>query len=272
MRPLSELIVLVKGGGEVASALAHSLHRRHCRVCPTEVARPLAVCRGTTFSEAVFDGDKTIEGVTAELTQASVAEISRVWQRQNIAIIIDPEASLKDQLKPDVFIDATMAKKSTGTKITDAPLVIGLGVGFYAGRDVHIVIETNHSDNLGRIILEGEAEKNTGTPVAVGGLTRERVIWAPRAGVFTSKLQIGDRVSVGQTLGTIDGTDLVAPVGGMLRGLMRSGVGVTGGAKLIEIDPVNDSAVCHLIRYKMRVVASSVLQAIMMAGNGAKAC
>jgi len=263
-RKFSNLIVLIKGGGEVASGIAHTLHRSSFRTCLTEIANPLAVCRNTTFSEAVFDGTKTIEGVTAELVPASLEEIDRIWQRGNLPIVIDPEASIRERLKPDVLVDAILAKQNTGTEITDAPLVIGIGPGFYAGKDVHIVVETNYNNNLGRLIFEGEAEKNTGIPIAVGGLTRERVIWAPEAGVFTTDREIGDSVVAHQVIGRVGELCLEAPISGILRGLMRSNVRVPKGAKLIEIDSINDRAVCYAIRGKMRVIGSSVLAAIML--------
>ena len=267
MRKLSELIVLIKGGGEVASGIAHRLHRSHFRVCLTEIANPLAVSRGTAFSEVIFDGVKTIEGVTAQLVSVSPEEIYSAWRQGNIPIVIDSEASIKEKLKPDVLVDAIMAKRNTGTKITNAPLVIGMGTGFYASRDVHIVVETNHSNNLGRVILAGEAEENTGTPVEIGGLTKERVIWAPQAGIFTTNKQIGDSVDAHQTVGQIGDQPLEAPISGMLRGLLRNGVKVSKGSKLIEIDPVNDRGVCHTIRDKMRAIGGGVLEAIMLNFN-----
>jgi len=267
MRKLSELIVLIKGGGEVASGIAHRLHRCHFRVCLTETQNPLAVSRGTTFSEVVFDRSKTIEGVTAELTPTSSEEARKVWERGNIPVVIDPGLGIKDQLEPDVFIDATMSKGNIATKIIDAPLVIGMGAGFCAGKDAHIVVETNHSNNLGRVILEGEAEKNTGIPVNVGGLDKERVIWASQAGIFTSKLEIGDSVVANQTIGRIGDVSLEAPMSGILRGLIRSGARVSKGDKLIEVDQVNDRDICFVIRDKMRVISSGVLEAIMLKLN-----
>lgn len=267
MRKLSELIVLIKGGGEVASGIAHRLHRCHFRVCLTEMDNPLAVSRGTIFSEAVFDGVKTIEDVTAKLVSTSPEDIHRCWKRGKIPIAIDPHTSLKEQLEPDVLVDAIMAKRNTGTHITDAPLVIGMGIGFYAGRDVHMVVETNHSNNLGRLILEGEAERDTGTPVAIGGLTKERVIWASHRGIFTSNHEIGDTVVAYETVGWVGKSPLAAPIGGILRGLIRSGVRVSKGDKLVEIDPVNDSTVCYIIRDKMRAIAGGVLEAIMLTFN-----
>lgn len=265
VRKLSELIVLIKSGGEVASGVAHRLHCSHFRLCLTERANPLAVSRGTAFSEAAFDGEKTIEGVTAEVV--SPEEIYEVWQRGNIPIVIDPGASIKDQINPDVLVDATMAKRNTNTRITDAPLVIGMGAGFYAGRDVHIVVETNHSNNLGRVILEGEAEENTGVPVSIGGLTKERVVWAPQSGIFTTDREIGDQVVAGEVTGRVGGQLVEAPISGILRGLLRNGVRVSKGAKLVEIDPLNDRAICYVIRDKMRAIAGGVLEAIMLKLN-----
>jgi xanthine dehydrogenase accessory factor len=270
MRSLSEVIVLIKGGGEVASGTAHRLHcsHLHLRVCLTEIGSPLAVSRGTAFCEAVFEGKKTIEGVTAELVSASVDEIHRVWRKGNIAIVVDPETSIRERLRPDVLVDATMAKRNTGVKISDAPLVIGLGPGFCAGRDVDIVVETNHSSNLGRVILEGEAEENTGIPVAIGGLTRERVVWAPESGIFVTDLEIGAPVVAGQIVGWVGDQPLEAPVSGMLRGLMRNAVKVPKGAKLVEVDPVvNDKAICDLIRDNMRIIGEGVLEAIKLKFN-----
>jgi xanthine dehydrogenase accessory factor len=240
MGKLPQLKVLIKGAGEVASGIAYRLHLSHFRVCLTEIANPLAVSRGVTFSEAVYNGAKIIMGVTAELVSASPREIYWVWQRGNIPIIIDPAASIKDDITPDVLVDAVMAKRNTVTRITDAPLFIGAGPGFYAGRDVHIVVETNHSNNLGRVILEGEAEKDTGTTVAIGGLTKERVVWAPRVGIFTTDREIGDSVVVGEVIGWIGEPPVAAPITGMLRGILRSGVGISKGSKLIEVDPIND--------------------------------
>jgi xanthine dehydrogenase accessory factor len=264
MRKLSELKVLIRGAGEVASGVAYRLYQAGCKVCLTEIASPVAVCRGIAFSEAVFDGVKTIMGVTAELVDSSLEKIYGVWERSNIPLVIDPGASIKEKLKPEVVVDAIMAKRNIGTKLTDAQLVIGVGPGFYAGRDVHIVIESNHSGNLGKVVLEGEAERNTGVPVAVGGLTRERVIWSPQAGIFTTSLDIGDSVAAGEVVGQLGDLPLKAPVSGILRGLIKSGVRVFKGAKLFEVDPVHDKAICNMITTKVWTIGDGVLRAITM--------
>ena len=259
-----KLVVLVRGGGEVASGIAYRLHLARFRICLTEVANPVAVTRGTTFCEAVYDGVKEVMGAKAVLVPAEAEAVYRVWREGNIAIVIDPKAAIRHQIKPDVLVDAIMAKGGTDTKITDAPLVIGVGPGFYAGRDVHLVVESNHSASLGKVILEGEAEANTGDPVPVGGLTRERVIWSPEAGIFTSDKRIGDSVSAGEVIAHVNDVPLRAPLSGILRGLIRSGVRVSLGSKLIEVDQVNDKSICYLVASKVMAIGGGVLEAIKM--------
>jgi xanthine dehydrogenase accessory factor len=169
-------MVLIKGSGEVATAVGHRLAQSHFKVCLTEKTKPTAVNRGVAFSEAVYDGEKQVEGVVAKLI-TSAEEVLPTWEENKLPIIVDPQASIRHVLHPEVIVDAIMAKKNLGTKIGDAALVIGLGPGFKAGGDVHVVVETNNTENLGRVILTGEAEANTGTPQSLAGLTEERVTW-----------------------------------------------------------------------------------------------
>jgi len=187
MSKLSELIVLIKGGGEVASGVAHRLFRAHFKVCLTEIHHPKAVSRGVAFSEAIYDGKKEVEGVVAKLVK-SASDILRVWKESKLPIIVDPKATIRDTLHPDILIDAIMAKRNLETRLTDAPLVIGLGPGFQAGKDVHLVVETNNSESLGKVIFDGESEKNTGAPIPIGGLTFERVLHSPENGLFLANM------------------------------------------------------------------------------------
>src|SRR5512136_630653 len=170
----NELVVLIRGAGEMASGVIHRLHRSHFMVCMTEIAQPLAVRREVAFSEAIYDGEKEVEGVRAKLISKS-GEIESLWKKGDIPILIDPDAmKTRKFLKPDVLVDAILAKKNLGTQISDAPLVIGLGPGFTAGEDVHIVVETNRGHGLCRVILSGTAEPDTGIPGEIGGYAAER--------------------------------------------------------------------------------------------------
>jgi len=145
-----------------------------------------------SFCEAVYDGEKKVEGVTAKLVH-SPEEITLAWREDKIPLLVDPKAGIRNALKLDVLVDAILAKRNLGTSIKDASLVIGLGPGFTAGKDVHAVIETNRGHNLGRMILTGGAEPNTGIPGEIAGFTAERVFRAPRAGKFLNVKEIGAR-------------------------------------------------------------------------------
>jgi len=265
-KELTKLVVLIRGGGEVASAVARRLALAHFRVCMTEIPQPQAVSRGVTFSEAIYDGKKGIEGAVARHI-TSTPGITRAWQEGEIPIIVDPEASIKKTLNPDVLVDAIMAKRNLGTRITDAPLVIGLGPGFEAGKDVHMVVETNNSQNLGKVILKGKAEKDSGVPIAIDGLTFERVLHASRDGLFLTDKQIGDLVSAGEIVASVAGQLVKAEIGGIVRALMRKGTKVAKGAKLGEIDPSGSKEACFTIRPKMSAIAGGVLEAILMRYN-----
>jgi xanthine dehydrogenase accessory factor len=262
-KKLSELTVLIKGGGEVASGVAHRLYRAHFKVCLTESPNPQAVSRGVSFSEAVYDGEKEVEGVVAKLVK-SAGEIPTVWKENKIPIIVDPEAAVKDILRPSILIDAIMAKRNLGTRLTDADLVIGLGPGFQAGKDVHLVVETNNSERLGEVIFAGEAEKNTGIPIAIDGLTSERVLHSSGDGLFVAGREIGEQVTAGEVIASVGGQAVKAPISGVVRALLRSGIQVKEGTKLVEIDQVASKEICYSIRARVRAIAGGVLEAILI--------
>ncbi|NLD38924.1 MAG: EF2563 family selenium-dependent molybdenum hydroxylase system protein [Desulfatiglans sp.] len=256
-------VVLIRGAGEMASGIAYLVHRNSYNVCLTEITRPLTVSRENSFSDAVFDGTKTVCDVTAVRVDADIDEIKNTWENGFVPLVIDPDASVKNIVAPDIVVDAIMAKRPTGTTINDARLVIGVGPGFYAGKDVHIVVETcDSSGNPGTLIFEGEAEADTAIPIDVGGYKSERVIWSPEDGVFTPAMRMGDRVNSGDILGYVNDTPLKAGIGGTLRGFVREGTVIKKGTKLIEIDPVYEQDVYGLIRDKIWTVGLGVVEAI----------
>ncbi len=187
---LRDRIILLRGAGEMASEVAWRLFQSHFRVLLTEILNPLAVRRMVSFCEAVYEGRQTVEGVEAVLIPA-VDQAEEAWRNHRLPLLIDPDLSQARTLKPDVLVDAILAKKNLGTRITDAPLVIGLGPGFRAGTDVHLVVETNRGHNLGRIYPEGEAEANAGIPGDIGSFTGERVLRAPVTGLFDPTEPLG---------------------------------------------------------------------------------
>jgi len=263
MKGRSPLVVLVKGGGEMGTGVAHRLARCGFHVCLTDIPEPQAVRRGVTFSEAVFEGWKEVEGLVARRV-AGEEEIWEAWKKKTIPLLVDPECQIRKTLRAPVLVDAILAKKNTGTRLEDASLVIGLGPGFFAGRDVHLVVETNRGHNLGRVIEEGEAEPDTGRPGEILGYSWERVLRAPAPGRFRAERQIGDCVEKGERVAEVAGVGIEARVGGVIRGLIRDGLFVAQGGKVGDIDPRGNRAHCFTISDKARAIAGGVLEAIFM--------
>jgi xanthine dehydrogenase accessory factor len=264
---LKELIVAIKGAGEMASAVAWRLYMANLRsIFMMETAMPLAVRREVAFCEAIHAGSKTVEGV--EALRASGAEhFHPTWNQGKVVVTVDAEWNTLRNMRPDVLVDAILAKKNLGTHIHDAPLVIGLGPGFIAGEDVHVVIETQRGHNLGRILMAGAAEPDTGIPGTVGGVGAERVLRAPADGEFLSSCRIGDYVDKGDAVGRVGDAPVISRITGVVRGQIRPGTWVRRGLKIGDIDPRRDVANCFTISDKARAIAGSVLEAVLRTYN-----
>jgi xanthine dehydrogenase accessory factor len=264
---LNELVVVIKGAGEMASAVAWRIYMSNIRrILMLEIDSPLAVRRKVSFCEAVHEGRQAVEGVEA-IKVDDDRSTRRAWVQGKIAVAVDPEWKMLDPAQPDVVVDAILAKKNMGTRMGEASLVIGLGPGFAAGEDVHLVIETNRGHHLGRIITCGSAEQNTGIPGAIGGHTEQRVLRAPCSGEFYARCSIGNAVKRGDTIGTVAAKTVVANIDGVLRGLIRSPSVVARGLKIGDIDPRGNVDYCYTISDKARAIAGSVLEAILRIYN-----
>jgi xanthine dehydrogenase accessory factor len=264
--PLNRLTVLIRGAGEMASGVAWTLHQAHFRVLLTEVPDPLAVRREVSFCEAVREGRKTVEEVEAVLIP-SPEEAAGVWETSRIPLLVDPDLTRVRGLNPDALVDAILAKKNLGTRITDAPWVIGLGPGFQAGRDVHLVVETNRGHNLGRLYSAGEAEPDTGEPGLIGGFSRERVLRAPVAGRLHSFQSIGAAVEAGEIVAEVAGQPVRSQIRGIVRGLIRDQTPVTAHLKIGDVDPRGKRDYCFTISEKARAVAGAVLEGLLRRFN-----
>jgi len=246
----------------MASGVAHRLFRSHLKIVMTEVPRPLCVRREVSFCEAIFQGEQLVEGVTARYI-ASPDEVQTVWEKGMIPLLIDPDGLSRDALKPHVVVDAILAKRNTGTHTGDAPLVIGLGPGFWAGRDVDVVIETNRGHDLGRVIYDGAAEPDTGVPGTIVGVGAQRVLRAPRDGAFRPVQGIGTMVAEGTIVAWVEDQPVTTAIAGVLRGLLREGVMVHKGVKAGDVDPRGKRENCFTISDKARAIGGGVLEAIL---------
>ena len=260
------MVVVIKGAGEMASGVAHRLHRSGIRrIVMTDIDDSLCVRRMVSFSEALFEGQMVVEGVAAERID-DLSQVEEVWSRGAIAVIVDPQWQCVRELKPDVVIDAIMAKRNLGTKKDEASLVVGIGPGFAAPEDVHIVVESNRGHDLGRVILEGAAEAYTGVPGQIGGFTAERVLRAPVDGLVKHVKKLGGPVKKDEPVLSVDGTMVFAPMDGVLRGLIRE-IKVIKGEKVGDVDPRGKQEHCRTISEKARAIGGGVLEAVMLAFN-----
>jgi xanthine dehydrogenase accessory factor len=255
-------VVLIRGGGDLASGVAWRLHHCGFRVLVTEIEKPMAVRRKVSFCEAVYNGTAEVEGVLAVLV-AKPGEAQEIWDRDEIPVIVDPLCQCREALSPAVVIDAILAKENLGTSIHDAPLVIALGPGFEAGVDAHFVVETNRGHRLGRLLSSGRAEPDTGVPGSVMGHSSARVLRAPANGRWQNRLDIGNIVQKGECVGTVNDLKVPAPIDGILRGLIHPGVEVTKGLKIGDIDPRPVRENCFTISEKALAIAGGVLEGIL---------
>ena len=259
---LSNFKVLIKGGGEMASGVACRLHKSGFKLLLTEIERPVAVRRKVSFCEAVYDGKTMVEGVEAILVK-TLDDVTMAWDKKKIPLLVDPQCDSRLTIKPDVLVDAILAKKNTGTHLDDAPLVIALGPGFKGGKDAHFVVETNRGHNLGRLLNTGSAEPNTGVPGSIQGITSDRVLRASAEGPWQNNMDIGDYVRKDDTVGSVNGATVKAQIDGVVRGLIRPGISVKKNLKGGDIDPRGEKAFCFTISEKARAIGGSVLEGIL---------
>ena len=238
--PSGHQLVVIRGAGDIASGVALRLYHAGFKVIMLEVEKPTVIRCTVAFAQAVFDGEMTVEGVTARLATSS-AEAMKLTERGFIPVMVDPTCSLLDM----------------------APVTIALGPGFTAGKDCHAVIETNRGHWLGQVIYSGCAQENTGVPGNIMGHTTRRVIRAPAAGIMRSNVKLGDLVKEGDVIAWIGEHEIKAPLTGMVRGLLN-GLAVVGGFKIGDIDPRGETADFTSVSDKARAIGGGVLEALMM--------
>jgi xanthine dehydrogenase accessory factor len=257
-----DMRVLIKGAGDLATGVAARLWRSGFPVLMTELAQPLTIRRTVAFSEAVYDGETTVEGLTARRIP-EVAEAEATWRAGQIPVLVDGALACLPVFKPQVVVDAIIAKRNTGTRLADAPWVVGLGPGFTVGQDVHAIVETNRGHYLGRVLWSGSAQPDTGVPGEIAGVGRQRVIYAPAMGFFNLLRPIGSVVEPGEVVGFIGEVPVMAPLGGVLRGLIHDGVPVRAKLKIGDVDPRGVVDHCYTISDKALSIAGGVLEAIL---------
>lgn len=259
--------IVVRGGGDIASGTIQKLHRSGFNVLVLEIEKPTAIRRNVAFSDAVYNGDSIVEGSKAILVN-NLDEINEAFKNKLIPVVVDSKGDFIEKVKPIAVVDAILAKRNLGTNKNMAPITIALGPGFNAGVDVDIVIETMRGHNLGRLIFEGFAKENTGVPGEIAGFSKERVIYSEAEGVIKNLKSIGDIVKQGEVLAMINKKEVLAPIDGLLRGLIKDGTNVNLGLKIGDIDPrLKEIENYTTISDKARNIGGGVLEAILIMKN-----
>lgn len=256
------MLVVIRGAGDIATGIALRLWRSRIRVVMTDLERPTAIRRTVCFSQAIPNGETKVEDVTAKRA-FDAANALALLERGVVPVLADPEGSCIPVLEPDGVVDAILAKKNLGTRITDARVVVGVGPGFTAGEDCHAVVETVRGHCLGRVYYRGSAQPNTGIPGLIGGFAGERVLRAPADGVFHQLREIGEQVKEGDVAATVDGRPMVCTLTGVLRGILPEGTPVFKGMKAGDIDPRCELEHCRCASDKALAVGGGVLEALL---------
>ena len=262
-----EHLIIVRGGGDIATATIYRLVRSGFPVLVLETEAPSAIRRKVAFSEAVYEGKSVVEEMECLLVK-SLSEAYAVMNSGKPAMMVDKDCKVLEEVRPFALVDGILAKKNLGTNREMAEITIAMGPGFEAGKDVDLVIETMRGHDLGRIIEKGFAVKNTGIPGMIAGFDKERVIHSPAEGILYGKKAISDFVNQGECIAEIvtdEGRiEVEATISGILRGLIRDGYPVTKGFKIADIDPrTSEKDNCFTISDKARCIAGSVLEGIL---------
>jgi len=255
-------MILIKGAGDLATGVAHRLKKCGFNIVMTEISEPTSVRRTVAFSQAVYDKEVEVEGIKAVLV-SKICDINRVIKEGNIPIIVDEDCKIVSEIKPDIIIDAIIAKKNLGTHINDARIVIALGPGFTAGVDCHCVVETKRGHHLGKAIYSGSALPDTGIPGEIGGYSKERIIRASNDGEILPVSKIGDYVQKGNIVAYVNETPIFSELNGIVRGMLQKGVKVFKGMKSGDIDPRCEKNNCFTISDKARSIGGGVLEGIL---------
>lgn len=257
------MLIIIRGAGDLASGVILKLYNSGFKILALEIEKPSAIRRSVSFSECIYKDIQEIEGVISKKV-SNLKEMEKCWENFQIPVIIDPKGEWIEKLKPDIVVDAILAKKNMGTKKNMGKFVIGLGPGFTAPKDVDAVVETMRGHRLGQTIYLGEAEKNTGVPGEVKGISKERVIYSENSGIFNSNNKIGDILVKNETIGYIDNKPVKTEISGLLRGIIPNGYFVKKGLKIADIDPREaEKENCYTISDKARALGGAVLEIIL---------
>lgn len=263
-----EKIILVRGAGDVATGIIQKLWRAGFKILVLDKKLPSSIRRSVSLGQCMYDGEASVEDMVSKRIH-DVEEAYEAWNEMKIPVLDDEKGESIAKIKPMVLVDAILAKKNLGTNRDMAPITIGVGPGFSAPEDVDVVVETNRGHDLGRLIFNGEAEKNTGIPGVIAGVSKDRVIYSNSEGVFKPLKKIGDLVKKDEIIGEIleknqTKSSVKSKIEGVLRGVIQEGYAVKEDFKIADVDPrISEVKNCFTISDKARSIGGAVLEAVL---------
>ena len=91
-------VILVRGGGDLATGTIHRLWSAGLKVLVLEAEHPAAIRRQVSVSEAVYEGGAVVEGMRAALVK-TLDEAVVVWRRGDVPVMVDPKGELIPQVR-----------------------------------------------------------------------------------------------------------------------------------------------------------------------------
>lgn len=249
--PDARPVAIVLGCDEIGSAVAHRLHSDGFAVVLIDGVDPPWPRRGMAFTDAWYAGVAELSGVSAVFC-ASVRSIPAVLDRSlSVAATTWSWAGVASALSPVAMIDtrAPSARRTSIDRTTAPPLLtIEVVPGAIAGPEFDIAIR-----------------------IPAPQPVRERVLYAPCAGRFSTSRSIGEHVRVGETVGSVGGIPITAPIDGCLRGLSARGARLRVGSELVEIDPRAEPTRCFGLDERSTAIARGVSEALEDEGSARRA-
>lgn len=255
-----EPLILVRSGGNIASGIIYRLTRAGYKVVVNELPIPKMLRREASYGAAVHRGEMVLERIRSR--HVFLPEVKKTLDEYVVPVVTEPYEKVLDVLQPMVVVDSIHANKNLGTSIDDAPLVIAVGAGFDASEDVDVVVEATRSYNMGRCIYDGKALSEKAAAARTKKSNRERIMYAPCDGLFTARRYIGEEVEKNEVIGYIDETPIKAEISGILRGALKSGLLVSKGDKILDIDHELNEIDCFSLSDRALAIGGGVVEAV----------
>lgn len=256
---------IVLGTNEIASAIAVQLCWDGFRVVMSHDPFPPVIRRRMAFHDALFDDRAEVDGIIGQRTETALEIVEALALRGRVAVTHLPLTDLITLRTPEIVVDARMQKHRVTPDLRGvARLAIGVGPRFAVNANCDIAVET-HPEQSGSLVEKGETKRADGFARLLGGVGKERFVYAVRQGVWRTPLDVGAQIFKDIVLGYLDDLPIRAPRDGFLRGIARDGTHVSANVKLLEVDPRGREASWTGTDERGRMIATAVVEAIKKA-------